>query len=302
MCLRVRALAHLLSPKAEVFGLETRITHRLGKLSKMGLGVSLKSSTGVGVSLHLSHANQHVAIPMLLSSSLGWREALAALTAPHVALSAAYLLVAKPMALRAKQRRQLESRRQNADKVRAALRRAAQAARVLRAPAARKRRSEERAENGLVIVEAHYGNLRAMDDLRRAEGRSVADEHAGGAGTSAGRDTSSGGNGSSAGSINALPDSEREALEDFAANEGLPPPFLKVTHATQFLVDKGELRLDAEVRRSGMMGFCDPCPGEPKQLRIRYTIGAGSEQVATFGDAQAVVLPPAGAAPAAPNR
>ena len=118
--MRVRALAHLLSPKAEVFGLETRITHRLGKLSKMGLGVSLKSSTGVGVSLHLSHANQHVAIPMLLSSSLGWREALAALTAPHVALSAAYLLVAKPMALRAKQRRQLESRRQNADKVRAA--------------------------------------------------------------------------------------------------------------------------------------------------------------------------------------
>ena len=94
VCLRVRALAHLLSPKAEVFGLETRITHRLGKLSKMGLGVSLKSSTGVGVSLHLSHANQHVAIPMLLSSSLGWREALAALTAPHVALSAAYLLVA----------------------------------------------------------------------------------------------------------------------------------------------------------------------------------------------------------------
>ncbi|KAB1217015.1 Chaperone protein dnaJ 13 [Morella rubra] len=47
---------------------------------------------------------------------------------------------------------------------------------------------------------------------------------------------------------------------------------LDVTIPLNFLVnDSGQLKLHEGVKKSGIMGFCDPCPGEPKQLHVEYT-------------------------------
>ncbi|CAL5359851.1 unnamed protein product [Camellia sinensis] len=47
---------------------------------------------------------------------------------------------------------------------------------------------------------------------------------------------------------------------------------IDVTLPLNFLVnDSGNLRLHEGVKKSGIMGFCDPCPGEPKQLHLEYT-------------------------------
>ena len=50
----------------------------------------------------------------------------------------------------------------------------------------------------------------------------------------------------------------------------LPPQWLDVTVAVQFQVASGALVFHAGVAKSGLMGFCDPAPGQPKRLRVHY--------------------------------
>eukprot|EP00252_Welwitschia_mirabilis_P022430 TRINITY_DN6065_c0_g1_i1.p1 TRINITY_DN6065_c0_g1~~TRINITY_DN6065_c0_g1_i1.p1 ORF type:complete len:541 (-),score=142.90 TRINITY_DN6065_c0_g1_i1:625-2247(-) len=60
----------------------------------------------------------------------------------------------------------------------------------------------------------------------------------------------------------------------------LPPPFLDVTIPLTFLVDdSGHLKLHEGIKKSGIMGFCDPCPGEPKQLKVSYTFRGHTYEV-----------------------
>ncbi|TQE04375.1 hypothetical protein C1H46_009994 [Malus baccata] len=58
-----------------------------------------------------------------------------------------------------------------------------------------------------------------------------------------------------------------------------------------FLVsDSGELKLHKGVKKSGIMGFCDPCPGESKQLYVEYTYG-GSRYEVTVDDYEELQIP-----------
>lgn len=38
-------------------------------------------------------------------------------------------------------------------------------------------------------------------------------------------------------------------------------------------------QLHEGVKKSGIMGFCDVCPGEPKQLLVEYTLGGQKFEV-----------------------
>ncbi|KAJ8764738.1 hypothetical protein K2173_009126 [Erythroxylum novogranatense] len=64
-----------------------------------------------------------------------------------------------------------------------------------------------------------------------------------------------------------------------------------VTTPLNFLVnDSGQLKLHEGVKKSGIMGFYDPCPGESKQLYVEYTYG-GQRFEAVAGDFEELAIP-----------
>uniref|UniRef100_A0A7C9DNG9 J domain-containing protein n=1 Tax=Opuntia streptacantha TaxID=393608 RepID=A0A7C9DNG9_OPUST len=66
----------------------------------------------------------------------------------------------------------------------------------------------------------------------------------------------------------------RETSDDLASQ------VLDVTIPLNFLVnDLGQLKLHKGVKKSGIMGFCDLCPGEPKKLLVQYTYKGKNYQV-----------------------
>ncbi|CAN1333537.1 Chaperone protein dnaJ 13 [Linum perenne] len=66
---------------------------------------------------------------------------------------------------------------------------------------------------------------------------------------------------------------------------------IDVTVPLNFLVnDSGQLKLHKGVKKSGIMGFCDPSPGEPKQLLVEYTY-RGQKFKAIVDDYDELIIP-----------
>ncbi|KAL2901668.1 Chaperone protein dnaJ 13 [Bienertia sinuspersici] len=71
---------------------------------------------------------------------------------------------------------------------------------------------------------------------------------------------------------------KQDALE--VSSDELASQVIDVTIPLNFLVnDLGQLKLHEGVKKSGIMGFCDTCPGEPKKLLVRYTYNNQNYQV-----------------------
>ncbi|OIS99545.1 PREDICTED: chaperone protein dnaJ 13 [Nicotiana attenuata] len=69
--------------------------------------------------------------------------------------------------------------------------------------------------------------------------------------------------------------SQTEEVKDEVASQ-----IIDVTLPLNFLVsESGQLKLHEGVKKSGIMGFCDPCPGEPKQLYVEYTFDGNNFEV-----------------------
>ncbi|KAK8916217.1 Chaperone protein dnaJ 13 [Platanthera zijinensis] len=66
---------------------------------------------------------------------------------------------------------------------------------------------------------------------------------------------------------------------------------LDVTVPLNFLVtDSGKLKLHAGIKKSGIMGFCDPCPGTLKHLLVEYTF-RGNNYQEVVGDMEELLIP-----------
>ncbi|XP_043717176.1 chaperone protein dnaJ 13-like [Telopea speciosissima] len=71
----------------------------------------------------------------------------------------------------------------------------------------------------------------------------------------------------------------------------LAPQVVDVTVPLNFLLnDSGQLKLHEGVKKSGIMGFYDPCPGELKQLHVEYTY-AGERFEVIVNDYEELVIP-----------
>ncbi|XP_054809472.1 chaperone protein dnaJ 13 [Prosopis cineraria] len=66
---------------------------------------------------------------------------------------------------------------------------------------------------------------------------------------------------------------------------------IDVTIPLNFLVsDSGQLKLHEGVKKSGIMGFCDPCPGEPKKLYVEYSY-SGNQYKVLVDDYEELLIP-----------
>jgi DnaJ family protein C protein 11 len=66
---------------------------------------------------------------------------------------------------------------------------------------------------------------------------------------------------------------------------------IDVTTPLNFLVnDSGQLKLHEGVKKSGIMGFCDPCPGDQKLLYVEYAY-AGNQHKVLVGDYEELLIP-----------
>lgn len=123
------------------------------------------------------------------------------------------------------------------------LERYARDCRVVR-PVAKKSRTLEGRKGGLVIVGALYGDLdrsdwsKDMDSIVEKTLATLQD-----------------------------PESERDPFVH-DGKEGIP--WIDVTDAMQFLVEKGKIHISDGIDKSGMLGFCDVAPGKKKVLQVRY--------------------------------
>ncbi|GAB2226784.1 hypothetical protein Droror1_Dr00008575 [Drosera rotundifolia] len=83
----------------------------------------------------------------------------------------------------------------------------------------------------------------------------------------------------------------RKDLKERDDAENLGADLFDVTVPLCFLVnDSGQLKLHQGVKKSGIMGFCDPCPGEPKALLVEYTYH-GHEHKVVIGDYDELLIP-----------
>ncbi|CAD5163862.1 unnamed protein product [Musa acuminata subsp. malaccensis] len=63
----------------------------------------------------------------------------------------------------------------------------------------------------------------------------------------------------------------RGTEEHLEVDDDVASLILDVTLPLNFLVTNSRLELHKGIKKSGIMGFCDPCPGEPSQLLVEYT-------------------------------
>ncbi|KAK1274338.1 Chaperone protein dnaJ 13 [Acorus gramineus] len=78
--------------------------------------------------------------------------------------------------------------------------------------------------------------------------------------------------------------------ETAGANDELGSQILDVTISLNFLVNEsGQLKLHEGIKKSGIMGFCDLCPGEPMQLLVEYSFGGKNYEVSVDDYAELLV-------------
>ncbi|TNY23815.1 hypothetical protein DMC30DRAFT_439588 [Rhodotorula diobovata] len=130
---------------------------------KAGMGLEVAANGAMTVKLRFSRLGQRLTLPVIISSSLDWRLFAGFTIVPALGIVASNQLVLAPRRRRQLSGKLRELRREHADYIREK-RREALDAQALLAEHVKTRVREEEAKNGLVILEATYGVLEAVDD------------------------------------------------------------------------------------------------------------------------------------------
>ncbi|KAG0300187.1 hypothetical protein BGZ98_009376 [Dissophora globulifera] len=131
---------------------------KITQYTKLGLAIEIALSGGVAFNVKLMRLGQSVTIPILLSSDFDSKFALWTAVAPICAIAVLDLGYIKPKRRRERVEKLQELRRVHAEFIANQKKEAEESVSLLRESTARKTRQEQE-KDGLVIVEAVYGNL-----------------------------------------------------------------------------------------------------------------------------------------------
>ena len=256
--------------KAGTTGMEMEVgtTNQVDEDTALGFSIVV-SLRGLTLKFRMNRQGQRFIIPVLLTPLVSWRKSLVAFTLPPIALILVRRFLVRPLVLSYVRKRQLAARKQNKRAVLAAMRAAFDDAKVIEAAADKKARAAQ-ARGGLVIEAAVFG---AFDPKpNKVKNAPIIPDFKPWAPPGAMISTAS------------EDGAPSEATPQSPPPTTLPPPYVDVTKATQFMVDGDTLDLYENVSMSDLLGFCDPCPGEDKFLRIRYRYRRSLHEVTVKAD------------------
>ncbi|KAG0251486.1 hypothetical protein BG011_007584 [Mortierella polycephala] len=128
--------------------------------TKLGLAVEIGLTGGIAFNIKVNRLGQSVTVPIMLSSEFKPRFAFWTAVAPICAIAALDLGYIKPKRRRERAERLKEHRKIHAEFIANQMKEAEEAIHLLRDSTARKTKQEQD-KDGLVIIEAVYGNLNA---------------------------------------------------------------------------------------------------------------------------------------------
>ncbi|KAF8981304.1 hypothetical protein BGZ46_002979 [Entomortierella lignicola] len=141
-------------------GGDRKVTER----TKVGLSVEVGLSGGVAFNIKVKRLGQSLTIPIVLAADFNPKLAFWATVVPICAVSALDIGYVKPKRKRERAEKIQELRKVHADFIATQKKEADEAIELLRETTMRKMRQEQ-AKDGLIIVEAFYGNLNAAPEL-----------------------------------------------------------------------------------------------------------------------------------------
>lgn len=246
--------------------LELGGSHKMSDVSSGGLSIGV-GPQGVVLKCRYIRGGHLFEFPILLSTSLDAQIVTAAFSLPPLILWSLSNLVIKPLGRSIQQRMSRQNQELRREEITAAVAQAAAAA-ALMASVARRRTLAESRKDGLIVVLALYGSESRV--VEEAEKRLL--------------------------QLSDMSEEEEEQEEGETM-----PAVIDVTIAVQYLVMDSKVLFHKGYSKSGLLGFCDPCPGEDKLLVVYYRYQSRPMQAIVM-DGEGAILPLKGKEIASPSR
>eukprot|EP00879_Flechtneria_rotunda_P006476 GHRR01006805.1.p1 GENE.GHRR01006805.1~~GHRR01006805.1.p1 ORF type:complete len:656 (+),score=249.29 GHRR01006805.1:248-2215(+) len=300
---------------------EVGLSRKFSPTSNVYAGSAIGLNGGTAFKLRYSRAGQVFEFPILLTGDYrDWEYLAAASIIPPLTSFLVMRYVVRPLRSWQRQRTEQQQRKERAEQLRHEAMRAASETALLQ-PVARRKAAAEAAAGGLVILEAVYGVLHEYRLARAAQqqqqlsaqqlpaqqqqqqnhvqadrqpqqqqpcGEQQHSSQVNGSGSNTSSNTTAHG----AENSSSRPE-QASSSSKVDEDQQLPPAWLDVTAALQYLVAGGKLELHGGVSKLGLMGFADVAPKSDKELYVAYCYHRQLYEK-VVGDTELLRLPGAG--------
>lgn len=244
--------------------------------SRFGMGLDFHS-IGLTLSLRYSWLGQRIALPLAATNYMSTGVFGVALVLPGVVYGLLKFFYLDPRAREERRKAILAARRESLVVKKRDRARAKQDISLMQSSVGRiiERESALRG-GGMIIVDAVYGNLDEYEAYMASSTSKKGNTADIGQGVEKERDA-----GAPEGVMDA--DGSSSASSAVSEMEELQRTWINVTIPVQHLVEESKLQVHGS-SKAAMLGFYDPCPGEPKGLKVVYRFRNKLHQITVADD------------------